>query len=178
MIAEAFDGLAGEKSVRAGHGRFVATFLLEFVEQLDDGSAGGDLVVEDDRGSASHITDDRIDHDLVIGLTLLAARSDWYSKQPCEQGRSLGVAEIGRHDHGVAQVAAPVVIGQLTDRGEVVDRHAEKTVHLGCVQRHGHDPVGSSRGQHVSDETAANRDPRRVLFVRACVRVMRNDRSD
>ena len=103
---------------------------LELVHQLDDRAAGGDLVVEDDGLLAGHVADDRVDHDLVVGLALLAAGRDRHAEQPGEQRGGLGVAEVGRHDDGVGEVAAAVVVGELADRRQVVDRDAEEAVHL------------------------------------------------
>src|SRR5688572_65861 len=46
MVAQPLDRLAGEEAVRAGDRCLAAALLLELVHQLDDGSPGGDLVVE------------------------------------------------------------------------------------------------------------------------------------
>ena len=70
----------------------------------------------------AHVADDRVDHDLVVGLALLAAGRDRNAQQAGEQRRRLGVAEVGRDDDGVGEVAVAVVVGELADRGEVVDR--------------------------------------------------------
>ena len=64
--------------------------------------------------------------------------------------------------------------GQLAQRVQVVHRHAEEPVHLRRVQCHRQYPVGPGRHHEVGHQPAADRDARRVLLVRARVRVVRH----
>ena len=61
---------------------------------------------------------------------------------------------------------------------QVVDRHREEAVHLRRVQRHREHPVGARGRDQVGHQPAADRDARRVLLVRARVRVVRDHGGD
>ena len=150
----------------------------EPVEQLDDRPAGGDLVVEDDGALAGHVTDDRVDDDLVVGQSLLRAGGHGQTQQPGELGGGLGVAQVGGDHHRVLEVTAAEVVGQHADRGQVVDRHREEPVDLRGVQRHGQHPVHPGCHEHVGDQPATQRDPRGVLLVGAGIGVVGDDRGD
>ena len=91
---------------------------------------------------------------------------------------SLALPRSGRDHHRVAQVVAPEVGGQLAQRVQVVHRDAEEAVHLRRVQGHRQHPVRAGRGEQVGDQPAADRDARRVLLVRAGVRVVRQHHGD
>ena len=58
VVAESLHGLAGKQAMSAGHGGLGAPKLSQLVEQLDDGAARGDLVVENDGAFAGHIAHD------------------------------------------------------------------------------------------------------------------------
>jgi hypothetical protein len=100
------------------------------------------------------VADDRVDDHGVVGEPLLAAGGHRQSEQPRELRGGLGVPEVRRHHDGVGEVATVVVVGQDADRGEVVDGHREEAMDLRRVERHGEDPVGPSRHQHVGDQPA------------------------
>jgi len=57
---------------------------------------------------------------------------------------------------------------------QMVDRDTEKTVHLGRMQGHRQDAVGTGGDQEIGDQAGADRDPRRILFVRARVGIVRH----
>lgn len=62
--------------------------------------------------------------------------------------------------------------GQLTQRVQVVDRNAEETVHLRCVQRHRQHATRPGGDEQVSHQPAADRDAGRVLLVGAGIGVV------
>jgi hypothetical protein len=178
VVPQPLDCAAGEETVRACDCRLGAAHLLEPVEQLDDGSAGRDLVVEHNGSAPVDVADDGVDDDPVVAEPALAAGGHWEPQEAGELRGRLRVAQVGRDDDGVGQVGAAEVVGQHADRREVVDGHGEEAVHLGCVQRHGQHPVGAGGDQHVSDQAAAEADPAGILLVAAGIGVVGDDRRD
>jgi hypothetical protein len=73
--------------------------------------------------------------DVVITKTLLGGGRHRGIQQSGECGRRLGIAKVGRHHDGVGQIVLLEVPGKLAQRMQMVDRDAEKTVHLGRMQR-------------------------------------------
>ena len=150
--------------------------LPQPLQELEDRPAGRDLVVEHDRSSRpSTSPDDRVDHHGLVVDPLLAAGRDRQAQQPRELRRRLGVAEIGRDDDRVGQVAVREVVGEDVQGVEVIDRHAEEAVDLRRVQRHRQDPIGARGRQQIGHQPGRDRDARRVLLVRARVGVVRDD---
>ena len=144
-------------------------------QQLEDGAALGDLVVQHDHVAVGHLTDHRGDHHPVVGEALLGAGRDLDAEQPGERRRLLGVAEVrGDHD-GVAQVVA-------AGSGAASSRRAcrwstgmlKKPWICGECSVIARSRSAPAVCQQVGDEPAADRDARRVLLVAARVRVVRH----
>ena len=178
LLAESRDGSAGEKAVRAADRDPPHPPLAQPLQHLQHRPAIGDLVVHHDDILAAHLAHDRIDHDPVVAETLLAARRHRDMQQARELRGRLGVAEVGRDDHGVAKIAALEVLREYAERIQMIDRGAEKAVHLGRVEGHRQHAVGPRRHQQIGDEASADRDARRVLLVGARVGVVGHDRRD
>ena len=126
--------------------------------RLEHRATRGDLVVEDDRPPAVDVTHDGVDDDAVVRDALLGAGGDGQAQQPGELRRDLRVAEVRADHDAVGEVGVAVVVGEHADRGEVVDRRREESVHLGRVQGHRQHPVRTGGGDHVSDKATTERD--------------------
>ena len=170
--------VAGEEPVGTHDGGARRPRFGEAVEQPHHRPSGGDLVVEHDRAAPGHVADDRLDLDVVVAVTDLASGRDRQVEEAGEVGGGLGVAEVGGDHHVVAQVAAPEVVGEHADGGEVVDRYREEPVHLRGVQLHREHPVGARGVDEVGHQTASERDAGGVLLVGARVGVVRHDGGD
>ena len=85
LSPEALDRLAGEQTMRAGDRDPLDLPLAQLVQHLDDCAAVGDLVVDDDHVLPVDVTDDGVDHDVVVADPLLAAGGH---RQPRASGRS------------------------------------------------------------------------------------------
>ena len=109
---------------------------------------------------------------------MFVAGSHWKSKEPRQQRRLFGVAEVRGHDDVVAEVASAVVVGDDAERREVIHRHGEESVYLRRVEVHRQYPVDAGGDQQVGDETASQGDAGGVLFVGTGVGVVRDHRRD
>ncbi len=158
VSAQALHRLPAEEAVGARHGGLGHPLVGETVEELDDRATGGDLVVEDDGPSARDVTDDGVDDDAVVGKPAFRAGCDREPEQAGELRRVLGVAEVRRHDHRAGEVLRAEVVGEDAQGGQVVHGHREEAVDLRRVEVHRQNPVRSSGGDEVGDETAAVRD--------------------
>jgi len=88
------------------------------------------------------------------------------------------MTDIGGQHHGVREVSALEVTHKDGVGGEVIRRRAEEAMHLGRMQRHGHDVVGPSGGEEVGDQPAGDGNARLVLLVGAAIRIIRDDGVD
>ena len=178
MTAQPFDGPAGEQAVGRRDGCLGDAVVGQAVEQLDDGAARGDLVIEHDGPLALDVADDGVDDDGVVAEPALGPGSDGQPEQPRELGGVLGVAEVGGDDDGVVEVLLAEVVGEHPECGEVVHRHGEEAVHLRGVQVHREHAVGTRGRDQVSHEPASERDARGVLLVAAGIGVVGDHRGD
>ena len=167
----------GEQAVRACDGDRTHPLLGQPVKQLEYGGTAGDLVVEDDHVPPGHVADDRRDDHLLVVDPLLGPGRDRHAEPAGERGRALGVAEVGRDHHGIGQVAAAEVGGELPQRVQVVHRHREEAVHLRRVQGQREHPVDTRGDEQVGDQPAADGDAWLVLLVRPRVDVVRHHRG-
>ena len=119
----------------------------------------------------------RGDPDLGVADPLLRARGDRHAQPPGERRGALGVAEVRRDHHGVGQVPAAEVGGELAQRVQVVHRDGEEPVHLRRVQGQREHSVHARGDQQVGHQSGADGDPRLVLLVRPAVRVVRYHRG-
>ena len=162
----------------AGDGGLDAAEIGQSGDDLDDRPARGDLIVEDDGLLARDVTDHRRDHHLVVGEALFVAGSHWKSKEPRQQRRLFGVAEVRGHDDVVAEVASAVVVGDDAKCREMIHRHGEEPVDLRGVEVHRQHPVDAGGDQQVGDEAASQGDAGCVLLVGTGVGVVRDHRRD
>jgi hypothetical protein len=61
---------------------------------------------------------------------------------------------------------------------EMIDRDTEKSMNLRRMERHREDPIGSRSCQQVGDQTATDRNARRVLFVGSRIGIVRDHGRD
>ena len=143
------------------------------------GAGSGDLVFED-----HHILAGNIAHHLAllhVGVADPAFVDDRHrDPEPFRKAADpLGTAGVGRHRDHVAQVmVATEVLDDGWNGGQVIDRDVEETMYLVGVQIHGQHPVGAGGVEQVGHQPASDRDPGRVLFVRAGVGEIWNDGGD
>ncbi len=150
--------------------------------EFDDGAAGGDLVVVDDRSpEAGHLTADEaaVLH-AGVGDAGLVGRGEAQVEHLGKARRRLGAAHVGGHDDGVLRAEAVIaeVVGKQPARRQRVGRDAEEAVHLRRVERHGHDAGRPRRGQQVGYQPGGDGDARGVLLVGAGVGEVGDDGVD
>src|SRR5512143_4077693 len=83
---QALQATAREDAMRADDHDLLDPLVNEYAAQLMDGSAGGDLIIINERAtmSVNLVSDQCIDLDLGIGDTFLVPGSDWQTKDICK----------------------------------------------------------------------------------------------
>ena len=152
---EALGGGIGENSVGAGDPYGTGFMVAQMPKQFQNRSAVHDLVVENDDVTVAHIADQHRNSDLRVAQPFLGARRHRHSQSPGEGCGTLGISQVGRHHHPVAEIVASEILRELVERMEVIDRDTEEPVNLRRMERHGEDPIGS-RG---ASRSATRRPP-------------------
>ena len=110
---------------------------------LEDGAAGGDLVVEDERALSLHVTDHVVDLG-AFGVVFAAFVEDGERQAQVDgiDARALCAARVGRHHHAVVNARFFLVIFADEFSGEqVVHRDPEEARDLRRMKVHGHHAV-------------------------------------
>ncbi len=143
-------------------------------------SAGGiDDVVHDHAIAVFHVADEV--HDLAdVGLVAPLVDDGQRSVEPLGiRARTLHAPCVGGYEHG-GRVERPleVVLQKHRQRVQMIERDVEKSLDLSGVEIHTHDASDTCGHQHVSDEFARDRSPRRDLAILTRVAVVGNHRGD
>ena len=152
---------------------------FERLHHFQDGAAGGDLVVEDERLLPLHLADDVMD--LGVFRVVVPPFVKYGERQPEGDGvhaRALGAARVGRDHHAVLDARLLVIIAEQFPGEQMVNRDPEKPRDLGRMQVHGHDAVCARRLKQVRNEPRGDGDARFVLLIGPGVGIIRQDRGD
>ena len=143
------------------------------------GAAGGNLIFKDHHVTTAHVANHLAVLDVGVADAALVDDRHRDAEALGEAPDALGAAGVsGYRDHVGQVVMAAEMLGDGRDGGEVIDRNAEKAMHLVGVQIHGEHTVGTGGLEHVGDEAAGDGDARRVLLVGARIGVIRDHRGD
>lgn len=178
-FAQAFDGRAAQHAVHRPGMDAARAGLAQGADGRRQRSGGGNLILENHRIAPVDIADDLALADRrIVDAALVDDRhrnAEPFGKAP----DPLGAAGIGGdRDHVRQIVVLAEMVGDDRYRREVIDRHAEKTMHLIGMQIHGQYAVGPGGDEHVGHQAARDRNPRLVFFIGARVGVIGNDRRD
>ena len=150
----------------------------QMLQQLKDRAATGNFIVQHDHVPIAHLADQRGDAYRGVINALLGGSGHGQAQTLGKGSGIFGIAQIGRHHHRMAEIVRLEMGRQLIKRMQLVNRHAEKPVHLRRMQRHGQHAIGARRGQQIGHQTATQRDARRVFLVRAGIGKIGDDSGD
>ncbi len=126
--------------------------LAQVAHQLDHRAATGDLVVEHDH--VAPLDTSPIIAVIRTSVSLIRSPAPAATGVPRRLAKAaafLALPRSGETTTALAEVITLELFGELAQRVQVIDRYAEKAVHLRGVQRHRQHPLGAGSGEEIGD---------------------------